>query len=127
MSLNVKQIDVEHHDATKSREAFVCANDSQIIEPSGKKKNDRKLLLLLLLMILDVTQVIMLLAKSGFINRSPEPVTLTDIKEVNTDLKKVIRDLNDLNKNPDLKDDHVDVATPGGTVTYTITVSNAGP
>lgn len=114
MSTNVKKIDLEKHDKTQSHDVLACANDSQIIDAathdeSGKKKHERKLLLLILLMILAVTQIIVLLANSGFINRSPEPVTLTEIKEVNTDLKKVIKDLDELSKNPDLKDDHVDV------------------
>ena len=64
-------------------------------------------------MLLVTSQVILLLASSGFINRSPEPivpkpVSLTELKEVETDLKEVIRTLNEINKHPDLKTDHIE-------------------
>ncbi len=63
-------------------------------------------------MLLTISQVIVLLANSGFINRSPEPVvneqpiSLEEIKAVETDLKKVIKTLNDINTDSDVKDDH---------------------
>ena len=60
-------------------------------------------------MFIAVAQVIVVLANSGFIHRSPEPVTLTEIKEVEDDLKKVIKSLNEINAQPNLKDDPVDV------------------
>lgn len=119
MSFNAEQLDDEkrddkQRDGTKSHDISACTNDSQIIESSlhnqsGKKKYDRKLLLLILLMFIAVAQVIVLLANSGFIHRSPEPVTLTEIKEVEDDLKKVIKSLNEINAQPKLKDDQVDV------------------
>ena len=90
-------------------------NDSPIKNHTIKSKHDRKPLLLLFLMLLIAAPVIVLLANSGFVNRTPEPiitqppVTLTEIKEVETDLRKVIKNLNAINRNPDLKEDHVEV------------------
>ncbi len=60
-------------------------------------------------MLIAVTQIIVLLANSGFINRSPETVTLTEIKQVEADLKEVIKSLNEINKHPNLKEDYVEV------------------
>jgi hypothetical protein len=67
-------------------------------------------------MLLIVSQVLVLLVNSGFINKSPEPVavnkqaiTLEDLKAVNDDLNEVRKSLNKINSNSGLKDDHVEV------------------
>lgn len=116
MAANNKQIDSRHPDAQPSEGDFVCVNDTQVKDQTGKSKHDRKLFLLILLMLLIVSQVVVLLVNSGFINRSPEMVsviepeiTLDDIKAVNADLNEVIKNLNEINKKPVPKDDHVEV------------------
>ena len=115
MPANNKQIDSRHPDAQSRERDFVCVNDSQVKDQSGKSKQDRKLLLLILLMLLIISQVMALLANSGF-NNSPEPIvnsekpfTPGDIKEVVSDLKNVTINLNEINREPDLKEDQVEV------------------
>ena len=100
MPANNKQIDSRHPDAQSPERDFVCVNDAQVKDQSGKSKQDRKLLLLILLMLLIISQVIVLLANSGFNNNSPEPIVISekpvttgDIKEVESDLKNVIKNL----------------------------------
>ena len=62
-------------------------------------------------MFLTISQVILLLANSGSINRVPEPVvneqavSLDEIKSVETDLKKVIKILKNIKTDSDVKDD----------------------
>lgn len=115
MATHDKQIDIQETEAQLSADDIASVNGTQADDQTSKSNPDRKLRLLILLMLLMATQVIVLLANSGFVNRAPEPivtqppVTLTDIKEVETDLKKVIKDLNAINRNPDLKEDHVKV------------------
>jgi hypothetical protein len=115
MATHDNQIDIKAKETQMSADNLACVNDSQIKEQTSKSKHDHKKRLLILLMLLMATQVIVLLANSGFVNRTPEPiktqppVSLTEIKEVETDLKKVIKNLNAINRNPDLKEDHVEV------------------
>lgn len=116
MAANNKQVDSKHPDIRQSEGDFVCVSDSQVKGQTRKPKHDRKSLLLILLMLLFASQVVVLLANSGFINRSPEPiivneqpVSISQIKEVESDLKEVTKALNGINKNPDLQDDHIDV------------------
>lgn len=115
MATHNKQTDINTTETQLSADDLARLNDSQTHDHSNKSKHDRKPFLLLLLMLLIAAPIIVLLANSGFINRAPEPiikqppVTLTDIKEVETDLKKVIKNLNAINRNPDLKEDHVEV------------------
>ena len=115
MATDDKQIDVNTTQASMPDDALVSVNDAQLKDQTKSPKRDRKPLLLTLLMLLMVSQVIVLLANSGFISRVPEPiideqpVTAAEIKEVETDLRKVISNLNAINRNPDLKDDHVEV------------------
>ena len=115
MATHNKQTDINTTETQLSADDLARLNDSQIKDHTNKSKHDRKPLLLLLLMLLIAAPIIVLLANSGFINRAPEPiikqppVTLKDIKEVETDLKKVIQNLNAINRNPDLKEDHVEV------------------
>lgn len=115
MATDDKQIDVNTTQASMSENAPVSVNDTQLKAQTNNPKRDRKPLLLTLLMLLIVSQVIVLLANSGFINRVPEPiideqpVTAVEIKEVETDLRKVVNKLNAINRNPDLKEDHVEV------------------
>ena len=115
MAANIKQVDPGHPDIKQSKEDSVRLNDSQLVDQTGKPDHDRKSILLILLMLLIVSQVILLLADSGFINKPPEPVTVTEqpvsqtqIKETEADLREVIKDLNEINNNPDLKDDHIE-------------------
>jgi len=115
MATHNKQTDINTTETQLSADDLARLNDSQIKDHTNKSKHDRKPFLYLLLMLLIAAPIIVLLANSGFINRAPEPiiaqppVTLTDIKEVETDLKKVIKNLNVINRNPDLKEDHVEV------------------
>ena len=116
MAANNKQVDPGHPDIKQSGDNFVHLNDSQPVDQTRKPDHDRKSRLLILLMLLIVSQVIVLLANSGFNNKSPEPVTVTEqpvsqtqIKETEADLREVIKDLNEINNNPDLKDDHTEV------------------
>lgn len=115
MATHNKQTDINTTETQLSADDLARVNDSQIKDHTNKTKHDRKPFLLLLLMLLIAAPIIVLLANSGFINRVPEPiiaqppVTLTEIKEVETDLRKVIKDLNAINRNPDLKEDHVEV------------------
>ncbi len=114
MSADNKQIDSNVPGTSPSEDAPI--GGVQVNELSGTTRYDRKLLLLILLMILIISQVVILLANSSLINQSPEPVssneqviTLDDIKAVNTDLNKVIKSLNAINENSDLKEDIVEV------------------
>lgn len=115
MATHNKQTDINTTETQLSADDLARLNDSQIKDHTNKSKHDRKPFLLLLLMLLIAAPIIVLLANSGFINRPPEPiiaqppVTLTEIKEVETDLRKVIKNLNAINRNPDLKEDHVEV------------------
>ena len=115
MATHDKQTDINTTETQPSADDLARVNDSQIKDQINKSKHDRKPFLYLLLMLLIAAPVIVLLANSGFINRTPEPiikqqpVTVTEIKEVETDLKKVINNLNAINRNPDLKEDHVEV------------------
>ena len=115
MATHNKQTDINTTETQLSADDLARLNNSQTHDHTNKSKHDRKPFLLLLLMLLIAAPIIVLLANSGFINRVPEPiikqppVTLTDIKEVETDLKKVIKNLNAINRNPDLKEDHVEV------------------
>ena len=115
MATHNKQTDINTTETQLSADDLARLNDSQIKDHTNKSKHDRKPFLLLLLMLLIAAPIIVLLANSGFINRAPEPiikqppVTLTEIKEVETDLRKVIKNLNAINRNPDLKEDHVEV------------------
>ena len=115
MATHNKQIDSNTTETQLSADDLARLNDSQIKNHTNKSKHDRKPLLLLFLMLLIAAPIIVLLANSGFVNRTPEPiitqppVTLTEIKEVETDLRKVIKNLNAINRNPDLKEDHVEV------------------
>jgi hypothetical protein len=115
MATHDEQIDIKETETQLSADDLARVNDAQADDQTSKSKHDRNKRLLILLMLLMATQVIVLLANSGFVNRAPDPivaqppVTLTDIKEVETDLKKVIENLNAINRNPDLKDDHVEV------------------
>ena len=115
MAANNKQVDPQHPDIKQSGDNFVRLNDSQPVDQTRKPDHDRKSRLLILLMLLIVSQVIVLLANSGFNNKSPEPVTVTEqpvsqtqIKETEADLREVIKDLNEINNNPDLNDDHIE-------------------
>lgn len=115
MPANNKQIDSRHSDAQSPERDFVCENDAQVKDQSGKSKQDRKLLLLILLMLLLISQVMVLLASSGF-NDSPESTVISEkqlapgnINEVESDLKNVITNLNVINREPDLKEDQVEV------------------
>lgn len=115
MATHDKQTDINTTETQLSADDLARLNDSQTHDHTNKSKHDRKPFLLLLLMLLIAAPIIVLLANSGFINRAPEPiiaqppVTLTDIKEVETDLRKVVNKLNAINRNPDLKEDHVEV------------------
>lgn len=115
MATDDKQIDVNTTQTSMSEDAPVSVSDAQLKAQTKKPKHNRKPLLLTLLMLLIVSQVIILLANSGFISRAPEPiideqpVTAAEIKEVETDLRKVISNLNAINRNPDLKEDHIEV------------------
>jgi hypothetical protein len=115
MARQDKQTDINATETRLSADDLARVNDNQTNNQTNKSKHDRKPFLLLLLMLLIAAPVIVLLANSGFINRTPEPiikqqpVTVTEIKEVETDLKKVINNLNAINRNPDLKEDHVEV------------------
>ncbi|NOQ88083.1 MAG: DUF1566 domain-containing protein [Gammaproteobacteria bacterium] len=91
-------------------------NDEQVKKQAGKPKYNRKLLLLILLMFLIVSQVVVLAVNSGFINQSPEMVsvvkpeiTLEDLKAVNDDLNEVIKSLNDINASSELKKNQVEI------------------
>jgi hypothetical protein len=114
MSADKNKIDSSAPDASSSGHTII--GESQANNQSRTTRYDRKLLLLTLLMILVISQVVVLLANSGLIQQSPEPVssneqTITQdgIKAVNADLKGVIKSLNTINKNPDLRKDHVEV------------------
>lgn len=115
MATHNKQTDINTTETQLSADDLARLNDSQIKDHANKSKHDRKPFLLLLLMLLIAAPIIVLLANSGFINRAPEPiineqpVTAIEIKEVETDLRKVIKNLNAINRNPDLKEDHVEV------------------
>lgn len=114
MSADDKQIDFDTPGVSSSEVSFVCVNDTRENDQQGKKKHDRRRFLLLLLMLLVASQVILLLASGGLINRTPEPiveekpVSLNELKKVELDLKEVIEVLNEINSNPELKDDHVE-------------------
>ena len=41
MAANNKQIDTRHPDAQTSEEDFVCVNDTQVKDQTGKSKHDR--------------------------------------------------------------------------------------
>jgi len=115
MATHNKQTEINTTEAQLSADDLARVNDSQRKDHTKKSKYGRKPLLFILLMLLIAAPVIVLLANSGFINRSPEPIikqppaTLTEIKEVENDLKKVIKNLNAINRNPDLKEDYVEV------------------
>lgn len=116
MSADNKQIDSNAAATSSSEGASNCVSDVQESNQSGTTKYNRKLLLLILLMILMISQVVVLLANSGLINRSAEPVssneqtiTQDDIKAVNTGFHEVMKSLNAINRNPDLRKDHVEV------------------
>lgn len=115
MATHNKQTDINTTEARLSSDDLARLNDSQIKDHTNKSKHDRKPFLLLLLMLLIAAPIIVLLANSGFITRAPEPiidekpVTAAEIKEVETDLRKVINNLNAINRNPDLKEDHIEV------------------
>lgn len=115
MAIHNKQTDSNTTETQLSADDLARLNDSPIKNHTIKSKHDRKPLLLLVFMLLIAAPIIVLLANSGFVNRTPEPiitqppVTLTEIKEVETDLRKVIKNLNAINRNPDLKEDHVEV------------------
>lgn len=113
MARQDKQTDINTTETRLSADDLARVNDNQTNNQTNKSKHDRKPFLLLLLMLLIAAPVIVLLANSGFINRTPEPiieqppVTLTEIKEVETDLKKVITDLNKINRDTAPKDEPV--------------------
>jgi hypothetical protein len=115
MAIHDKQTEINPTETPLSADDLARANTRQINDHTKKSKHDRKSFLLLLLMFLIAAPIIVLLANSGFINRAPEPiideqpVSAAEIKEVETDLRQVINTLNAINRNPDLKEDHVEV------------------
>ena len=66
MAANNKQVDSKHPGTRQYEGDFVCVSDEQVKGQMRNAKHDRKLLLLILLMLLLVSQVIVLLANSGF-------------------------------------------------------------
>ena len=104
MEINNKQNNFKVHDVESNPGGELSAH-----------KRNRKLFIVILFMFLITSQIVLLLANSGFINRAPEPivneppVSLDQIKKVETDLKKVIKTLNSINGDTDEKEKHVKV------------------
>jgi len=102
MAINNKQTNFKDSGTELSAENFACENESHLNAHVKKKSHNRKILLLFLLILLAVTQVIRLLANTGFNNNMREPVTSTEIK-------KIIRQPSVINKPMDLKEDYVEI------------------
>lgn len=115
MAATDKQSDLKYSSEQRSEEGLVSEVESRSNDKT--KKSDRKLFLLILLMLLLISQIAVLLINSSSISGSIEPlttnqkaVTAGEIKRVEYDLRTVIGDLNELNKEsePKLKEKPVE-------------------
>jgi len=111
MAADNKQVDTRYTGVQQSVDD-VSASNPKLKGEASSPKRQRKTLLLILLMLLIISQLIVLLANNGFYDESAEQVkvsgpqvSLTQIKETEADLRKVVNDLNEINNKPDLNEE----------------------